>query len=244
MADGLITALGIGGQLIGGLFGADAAGEAADTQAAAGRYAADLLDKRWNITRNDLLPFIQRGQAAADTLAPLVGVGGNPLEAYLTRPFAPTDLESTPGYRFVRDQGLKSVQNSFAAKGLGSSGAAMRGAARYATGLADNTYNTQLQNDMAQRKLMYEMLMGMQSGGQNAAAQSGNISQQLSQAQGNLLTGIGNVQGAGIVGGANALISPLSNIAQTAMLYGINPGLFSTGNSVRDPRQQTAAAGG
>lgn len=55
-------------------------------------------------------------------------------------------LESTPGYQFVRDQGLKSVQNSFAAKGLGNSGAAMRGAADYTTGLANSTYEQRVQD--------------------------------------------------------------------------------------------------
>ncbi len=53
-------------------------------------------------------------------------------------------LESTPGYQFVRDQGLKSVQNSYAAKGLGSSGAAIKGGADYASGLANATYEQRL----------------------------------------------------------------------------------------------------
>lgn len=55
-------------------------------------------------------------------------------------------LEATPGYQFTRDQGQKAVQNSYAAKGLGSSGAAMRGAADYATGLAGQTYEQRLQD--------------------------------------------------------------------------------------------------
>lgn len=53
-------------------------------------------------------------------------------------------LEATPGYKFTRDQGLKATQNSFAARGLGNSGAALRGAADYTTGLAGNTYEQRL----------------------------------------------------------------------------------------------------
>lgn len=53
-------------------------------------------------------------------------------------------LESTPGYRFTLDQGLKSTQNSFAAKGLANSGAALKGAAGFATGLANSTYEQRL----------------------------------------------------------------------------------------------------
>ena len=55
-------------------------------------------------------------------------------------------LEATPGYQFALSQGLKSVQNSASARGLGVSGAAMKGAADYATGLADNTYQKQFAN--------------------------------------------------------------------------------------------------
>ena len=53
------------------------------------------------------------------------------------------ELEETPGYQFTRDQGLQSVQNSAAARGLGVSGAALKGAATFATGLADKTYQDQ-----------------------------------------------------------------------------------------------------
>ncbi len=55
-------------------------------------------------------------------------------------------LESTPGYKFTLDQGLKSTQNSFAAKGLANSGAALKGAATFATGLANNTYEDRLKD--------------------------------------------------------------------------------------------------
>ena len=62
--------------------------------------------------------------------------------------FAPTmeNLEKTPGYKFILDQGLKAVQNSYAAQGLGTSGAAMKGAADYAEGLASTTYQNQFKN--------------------------------------------------------------------------------------------------
>ena len=53
------------------------------------------------------------------------------------------ELEETPGYQFARSQGLQSVQNSAAARGLGVSGAALKGAATFATGLADQTYQQQ-----------------------------------------------------------------------------------------------------
>jgi hypothetical protein len=55
-------------------------------------------------------------------------------------------LAQTPGYQFTLDQGLRATQSSAAARGLGMSGAAMRGAADYASGKASETYNQQLTN--------------------------------------------------------------------------------------------------
>jgi hypothetical protein len=55
-------------------------------------------------------------------------------------------LEKTPGYQFTLAQGLKATQNAAAARGLGISGAALKGAADYATGLADKTYQNQFAN--------------------------------------------------------------------------------------------------
>jgi hypothetical protein len=50
-------------------------------------------------------------------------------------------LEQTPGYQFTQQQGLKATQAAAAARGLGVSGASLKGAATYATGLADATYS-------------------------------------------------------------------------------------------------------
>ena len=59
-----------------------------------------------------------------------------------------SQLEATPGYQFTEAQGLKGVQNSAAARGLGVSGAALKGAATYSTGLADSTYQQQYQDEL------------------------------------------------------------------------------------------------
>jgi hypothetical protein len=65
------------------------------------------------------------------------------------------ELEATPGYQFTRNQGLKAVQNSAAARGLGSSGMAQRGAAEYATGLADQTWQNVYAQQAAERQARY-----------------------------------------------------------------------------------------
>ena len=79
------------------------------------------------------------------------------------------ELVKTPGYQFALSQGLQAAQNSAAARGLGVSGAALKGAATFATGLADNTYQNQFR--IAQQQF------------QNAQTQFGNAQ-----------TGFGNQQ--------------------------------------------------
>ncbi len=107
-------------------------------------------------------PFIGAGQYAANALQSGLQSGqyGTPMDlsGMPTAGQAPTapgpfvwnptmeGLAATPGYQFTLDQGLRATQSSAAARGLGMSGAAMRGAADYASGKASETYNTQLQN--------------------------------------------------------------------------------------------------
>jgi hypothetical protein len=53
-------------------------------------------------------------------------------------------LEATPGYKFNLDQGIRGVNLSSVASGM--SGAQAKAAAKYATGLADSTYQNQFNN--------------------------------------------------------------------------------------------------
>ena len=85
----------------------------------------------FNQGQANIAPYLALGQQGAGTLQ-------NRLTE-LTSPIAPppamtqADLEATPGYQFTLSQGLKAVQNSAAARGLGLSGAALKGATDYAT---------------------------------------------------------------------------------------------------------------
>lgn len=69
-------------------------------------------------------------------------------------PLTPEGLEKTPGYQFTLKQGLQAVQNANAAKGLGAGGSALRGAAEYATGLSDQTYNTRFGQNLQEYQNM------------------------------------------------------------------------------------------
>jgi hypothetical protein len=146
--------------------------------------------------------------------------------------FAPTQaqLESTPGYQFIKSQGLQAVQNANAAKGLGLSGAALKGAAQYAEGLAGTTLDQQqriFQQNLANQQGIFQQnysniinpLEWMGNLGENAAAQTGQLGQAAVANQGNLLTSAGAASAAGQVGSANALAGGLNSAANSPLNY-------------------------
>jgi hypothetical protein len=128
---------------------------------------------------------------------------------------SPEALANTPGYRFNLLQGQQAVTNSNAAKGLGISGAALRGAADYATGLANSTWqdqannfyrgqDAQSSNYYTAQNNAYNRLMGTAQLGENAAAQTGAQGTIAAGNAGNNIVGAGAAQAAGTVGQANA----------------------------------------
>lgn len=138
-----------------------------------------------------------QAQAAAGSPASSAAPGAPDFSAELHA------LEATPGYQFTRSQGLKSVQNGAAARGLGISGAALKGAADYATGLAQNTYQANLLNPLS----------SLASLGENAAAQTGKLGTEGTASAGAGIVGAGNAQAAGLIGGANAIGGAANNLA-------------------------------
>jgi hypothetical protein len=188
--------------------GAGASIMGANAQADATKSASAQQMAMYQQTRKDLQPYQQFGQ-----------VGANMLQSQLPQLTAPitmdeATLRNTPGYQFNLQQGLKSVQNGAAARGLGVSGASMKGAASYATGLADSTYQNQFNNANTNNTNAYNRLMGVASLGENAAAQTGAYGTQTAQSIGNNTIQGGNAQAAGYLGAANALTNGVNSYAQ------------------------------
>lgn len=207
-----MVAVAVVGSAVAGVAGSAIASK---RQADAAGKAADVSDKMYQQTRADLLPYNEAGQYALNNLTANLG--------YFTAPVKMTkgELVRTPGYQWNLQQGLKAVQNSAAARGLGSSGAALKGAASYATGLADSTYQNQWQNEVANRQNAYNRLMGLSELGQNAAAQTGAQGTQAAAQMGNAYISQGNAQAAGIMGAANAISGGINNYMGYNMLKGM-----------------------
>ena len=240
MSIGLGAGAAVGGGIsaIGGLAGSaissGASSSAAKTQAAAAQAAVAEVAAQQQVTNSNLQGFVGLGQQAENTLANMTGVSsagaaayGGPSGSPLLAPYQawnPTEagLEATPGYQFTLGQGLESTQNSFAAQGLASSGAALKGAASYATGLADSTYNQQYQNYLAgkssylqQNQQTINDLSGIAGLGENASVQAGSLGQASTAQQANLQTSGAAASAAGTVGSANAVSSGLTGASNS-----------------------------
>jgi len=198
---------------------------------AAGKAASASKEQQAQ-TRADLLPYNTAGQSVLPAWQALALSGPNAGgpdyigQASGERPgMTQADLEATPGYQFVRAQGLKATQAAAAARGLGVSGASLKGAATYATGLADNTYanrfNEQQQRftDLLSLNTAYQgnvnnqasRLSGIATLGENAAAQTGAQGTASATQQGNALIAGGQAEGSALKGVGNAVNSGVNN---------------------------------
>ena len=185
-----------GAGLAGAAISGSAAQSAAKTQASAEQVAADRMQQQYQQTRADLNPYNITGQSANDQISNMGAFSFSPTQA---------QLEATPGYQFNLSQGLKSTQNTYAAQGLGTSGAALKGAATYASGLADTTYQNQFKNALDTYNTQLAKLQNQASLGENAAAQTGSFGTQTAANIGQTAVGAANALAAGTVGTAGAI---------------------------------------
>ncbi len=225
--------------IAGSVISASAAGDAADTQSAAADRASDRALEQSRVIREDLAPYRSAGQTGLDALMRSLGLGGSGTNLLSSNginalTFQPTQeqLEATPGYQFTRAQGLQSVANSNAASGRGISGAALKGAANFATGLADNTLKTQQGIFQANLGNVLNPLSNLANIGQTAATQTGQFGQQGVANANALSVGGANAQASGIVGGANAISGGLNSVSGAPLNYLLYSKLLGSGDGI------------
>ena len=208
----------IGSAVVGGAVSAYSANKAAAAQTNAANTAANTQLSIFNTTQGNLKSYVDEGNQATGLL--------NTKLQDLTTPITmdQATLEATPGYQFNKTQGLKAVQNAAAARGLGASGAALKGAATFATGLADNTYQQQFQNAVTNQTNAYNRLKGLIDTGETAAAGQGVIGASTGANVGATQIGVGNAQAAA----TNATGAAVSNVANNIGGYYAYRGLYGS----------------
>jgi hypothetical protein len=216
VAGALGSVVGAGASLMG-------SSSAAKAQTKAAQLAADTQMKMYQTTRGDLEPYRNLGSYGNATLA-------NRLTE-LTSPITmdQATLEATPGYRFNLNAGLKAAQTSAAARGLGLSGAAIKGASTFATGLADNTYQNQFNNANTNQTNAFNRLLATTQMGANAAAQTGQAGTSAANGAAQAQIGAGNAQGAAAISGGNAIGTAANSLAQYYQLQPLYNKLLGSG---------------
>lgn len=176
--------IGLGGQLLGGIFGNSAARE---QRRAAERQAA-LFQQQAAQQRADLSPYMQAGQNA---LGRLESVNDGNYSAF----------EQSPDYQFALDQSMRANDRSAAARGSLYSGGADADRMQLASGLASQN----LQNYLGR--------MQQQAGmGQQAATSLGSFGAQMTGAQAGAIGAQGQARANGYgswmdaINGSGALI--------------------------------------
>jgi len=212
---------------------AKAATDAANTQAAAAKYAADLQNSQFQQTQQNLAPYMGLGTAAMPQLMSLLGLGPQGSQGIQST------LANTPGYQFTLNQGLQQLQNQQSATGQNLSGAQQKGLQQYTTGLAQSNYQQYLNN--------YMNTVGM---GQNAAAGLGGLGAANASSVGNALMGGANATAAGQVAAGNAQSNSLNSLMQLGLggagIYslGAKSGLNSAITNLFSGTGGAAATGG
>lgn len=195
------SAVGAGGSILGGIMGSSA-------QKKAAKQAAAVQMEMFNKLQENLRPYREEGAEALTKFGDLVG----------TFNFDPTmaQLEQTPGYQFAKTQGMKGVQNAASARGLADSGAALKGAASFATGLADQTFQNQFKNALTSYETNLGGLGQLAGMGQNAAAGIGAGAMQTGQGVASNMIGAGNAAAGNWMNMGNA-VGNMANTGANAM---------------------------
>lgn len=182
------TASVVGGSVISGAMGADAAKNAANTQADAANRATAAQQAAAAQARADLSPWRQSGEAANNKLMGMLGLNGQT-----------SDFTTDPSYQFRLAEGQRAVDNSAAARGSTLSGAALKALTKYGQGMASTEFGNS-----------FNRYAGVSGQGQNAAAGQGSASMQFGNSQANNLMEAANANSAGQVGASNAWSGALS----------------------------------
>lgn len=196
------------------------ANKAADTQKANADRVAQMQQDQYKQTREDLAPYRAVGTDAAGRLTSRL--------SELTTPISvnPDDFLNSEYYKFLEKQGQRAVTNSAAARGLGSSGAALKGAAAFSKGLNSqewqNNFNMQTQNQTN----AFTRLKSLVDTGAGAAASGGALGEKAAYNTGAALTGGANAEAAA----DNKIGSSIANMASGIGGYAAYQGLYGSGD--------------
>jgi len=192
---GIATAVVAGSAITAGA-GALASGAAADTQAEAARYAADLQYKQFQESTKLQEPWRNAGVKALNQLIPL---------SMSYTPFGMSQFRQDPGYQFRLSEGLNALDKQAAARGGLISGRALKAAGRYGQDYASNEYMNAFNRYQTERNARLAPLQSLAGVGQTTATNLGNQGMAMASNVGEAYQNAANARASGYVGQANAI---------------------------------------
>ena len=242
----------IGAAIVGSsLLSSSAASDAASTAAGASQAATDASigeqRRQFDISQQNLQPFLAAGTGAVNRLGAGVAPGG---EFGSATPFNFQYNQNTdPGYGFRFDQGMKGLNASMAAKGLGVSGAGIKGAIDYGQGMGSQEYNnafnryvTGFNANTASQNNLYNRLAGVAGTGQTAGNSVATLGANMAGNVGSsLMSNAGNQGNAAMAAAANTTSAFGSGANALGRMYGTSG--FSNPFSGGDTYQSLAQSG-
>ena len=215
----------IGSAAIGGAVQAYSASKASDAQQQAALTAANTQMNMYNTTRSDLAPYRATGSNAADLMTAKLPDLIKPISVN------PQDFLNSDQYKFLQTQGERGVTNSSAARGLATSGAALKGAATFESGLNSQQWQQNFNNQVTNQTNAYNRLKGLIDTGENAAAQTGSAGTAAAQGAGAAQIAGGNAAAAGY----NGVGAAASNVAGSVPSAFLVSGLYGKSNAAAAP---------
>jgi len=222
-----------GGSITAALIGSAGAKKAAQQQADAARYAADLQMQQFEKTNLQQAPVRAAGYNALNEINKL-GSGtygmydaeGKPTgetgigSGYFTQQYTPEEFAKgiDPGYQFRLAQGQEATSRAANMGGGMISGNALKGVQDYTQGLASNEFTGAFNRFQTGRTNIYNTLAGIAGLGQQSLNTTANAGTTAAGNAGNAITAAGAAQAAGTVGSANALAGGITGAGQGYML--------------------------
>ena len=227
--------LGAGVSYLGSSNAANAQRDAAAQSAAVQKEMADqsiaAQKEMYQQGRTDLAPYREGGVTAQNQLFQMLGLGGDTTAANYgkyAKDFGMSDFTTDPGYQFRLEQGMKALNASAAAKGMGVSGANIKGATEYGQNMGSQEYQNAFNRYQTNRNNQISPLMDFTRFGQASAAGSAaaasNLGSNLGTTYSNLGTNLGKTatdagaaEAGGYIAGGNAINQTIGNLGNQYM---------------------------
>lgn len=186
--------------------GAGGAIFAGSQQAGAANKATDAQLEMFHEMQKELQPFVSGGGDALSALLGGLGIGQGSLGAGpLTTPFSWSDFMKSPGYDFIKGQGIDAITNSAAARGGVFGGNTLKALDEFGTGLAAQEYWNARNAYTNDQQNLIKNLLGLTQVGESAGANVGSGAIATGQGIAGTIGASGIANSAGIAGAANSL---------------------------------------